>query len=116
MQVTARLRVPAAAAAAPGATVTVRVADVGRADAPAVTLAESTVALDAADRDPAGDRILEVAVQVADALPIAACALSAHVDLSGTGDVSPGDLITTTHIAVRRQDADGTIDVPLVQV
>lgn len=116
MQVTARLRVPAASAAAPGATATVRVADVGRADAPAVTLATSTVALDAADRDAAGDRILEVTVQVSDALPVSACALSAHVDLSGTGEVSPGDLITITHIAVGPEDAGGTIDIPLVQI
>lgn len=83
---------PSAGLPEKAAEVIVRVEDVSRADAPAVTVAEQRLGeVDLADGD-----AIPFAIEVpAGALRDRAIyAVSAHVDVSGTGQVERGDLVS----------------------
>lgn len=80
-----------------GATLRVLVQDVSRADADAVTLAEH-VRHDVSI--PPGDDELNFSLDVTVPDPRARCAVFAHVDVDGSGELEVGDLISTEHIAV----------------
>jgi hypothetical protein len=106
------LRLPAGGVGQEGAVARVRLLDVSRADASAVTVAETRVRLASDARSAEVDFELE-----APALdPGATYSLAAHVDLSSSGDVTQGDLVTTQHIDVAPGDEEPTYDVPLHKV
>lgn len=105
-------RVPPEAAA-----VTVRVEDVSRADAPSVTVGEQTL-----EHVPliGGALPFEVVVPVGRIERRARYVVSVHVDVTGSGRVEPGDLITTQAYPVLTQAADeldaDEVDVEVRQV
>ncbi|HEU0298644.1 MAG TPA: YbaY family lipoprotein [Longimicrobium sp.] len=74
--------------AARAATAYVRVDDVGRVDAPAVTLAEGRVQV------PAGAAGFPFALRVGEHDPRGTYALSVHVDVDGDGEAGVGDYLT----------------------
>jgi len=43
-------------------------------------------------------------------------AVSAHVDCSGDGSIAPGDLLTTTRVAVPVDGGAALLDVPLTKI
>lgn len=86
--------------------------DVSLADAPATTVRELDVVLDA-------DTLVAGRFEVsAPLMPGRQFALSAHVDRSGDGTVAVavGDLITTVRIPVPSDRDDISVDVPLTEV
>jgi putative lipoprotein len=94
------------------AAMTVRVEDVSRADAPSVVVAQSTLT---------GVRLREGAVAFdvdvpSDRIdPRARYTLSVHVDVTGSGSVQQGDLLTT-RIYPLRPDRDTDLDVAVQRV
>lgn len=118
MRISGRLHVPRDVVATGRTCVTVRLVDVGRADASAVTLDERTVELPAIGADEPLPEVHTVVVELsaAELDPRSSYALTAHVDVTGSGEVTPGDLLTTTHISVSLRDADRVVDVPLRQI
>ncbi|QZY29867.1 YbaY family lipoprotein [Nocardioides coralli] len=88
----------------------VRLLDVSRADAPAVTVAETSIGL-------VGTALaVDFDLDVPSLDPRATYALSAHVDTNGSGDVSVGDLLTMQHVGVSPTATDHSYDVPLQTV
>lgn len=119
MRISGRLRVPRDVVATSGALVTLRLVDVSRADACALTLDEHTVLLTpAAGRQEPAQEFQTVVVDLSapELDPRSSYALTAHVDLTGSGEVAPGDLITTMHVGVSTHDVDRVVDVPLQQI
>lgn len=91
--------------------VVVRVEDVSRADAPSTVLAERrlrSVALPDAG-------VLEVEVEVPGSLvdPRRTYAVSVHVDISGSGEVGRGDLVSTQSHPVLTRGAGRAVRVPV---
>ena len=41
------------------------------------------------------------------------CSVRVHVDVTGSGEVSAGDLVSTTHVGVTAADEDQVVEVPL---
>jgi putative lipoprotein len=76
----------------PGATLRVRVEDVSRMDAPSFTLAETATPIPAGA--PAGTE-LPFTLVTPDPDPTASLNVRAHVDVSGSGTVDSGDLVST---------------------
>lgn len=116
MSVIARLQVPSGEQVAPGATVTVRLLDVGRADAASTVVDEQVVVFEPSTevrRQQGFDVHLTLP---ADADPSATWAIFAHVDSDGSGDVSTGDLLTTSHVGVGRAHDGRVVDVPLTRL
>jgi putative lipoprotein len=91
------------------AQVRVRLLDVSRIDAPAETVAELAIPDCTVEAGQSGDIPFALDVPQLDAG--ATYALAAHVDISGTGDVSAGDYLTMEHIPVTEQRAAEDIDV-----
>jgi uncharacterized lipoprotein YbaY len=83
-----------------GAVCHVRLHDVSRADAASVVVAESTVTVDLSTDG--GEIPFEL--DVGDLDRSATYALSAHVDTTGSGEVSAGDFLTTEHHPVSPDD------------
>lgn len=110
MQLQGRLRVPAPAASVRCAQLTIRVLDVSRADAAATPVAELIMPW-SAEAGASGDTRFALDVPLLD--PRSNYALSAHIDVNGSGEVSAGDYLTTTHIGVTEQDTHRVVDVPV---
>lgn len=113
MRIHGTLHGPADATGVHDAVVTVRLLDVGRADAGAVTLAETTVPV------PSGDVLaggVPFDLESPALEPGGTYAVAAHLDVNGSGEVSEGDLITTQHVGVSAQAVDQEVDVPLQRV
>ncbi|SOC52587.1 Type III secretion system lipoprotein chaperone (YscW) [Ornithinimicrobium cerasi] len=116
MSVTARLLVPPGTELAPGTTVTVRLLDVGRADAAATVLDEHVVVLQGDEDRPGSDGLVVDLTLPAVLDPHATWAIFAHADLDGSGDVSAGDLLTTSHVEVGPAHEDRLVEVPLTRL
>ncbi len=110
MRVLCSLSVPAGATV-PESPVTVHLEllDVSLADAPSTTVARIDVVTTGPD-ELAGPYRLEARLT-----PGRQYAVSAHVDCSGDGSIAPGDLLTTTRVAVPVDDA-ALVDVPLTEI
>lgn len=102
---------PGGTAAGPPATMTVRLEDVSRADAPASILASIT--LDDVPVPPAaGDHVtFTLPVESFDAH--ARYTVRVHIDRDGDGQVSKGDLITTSHVPVLTNGGGTEVQVPV---
>lgn len=96
------------------AQVVVRVEDVSRADAPSTVLAEQCLRFVAL---PEGG-VLEVEVDVPGELvdPRRTYAVSVHVDVSGSGEVERGDLVSTQSHPVLTRGAGRAVRVPVRMV
>lgn len=44
------------------------------------------------------------------------CAASVHVDVDGSGEVSPGDIRSTQYVGVGPEDDGRVVEVPLQQL
>lgn len=114
MRIHVRFQVPAMALRPGGARVTVGMQDVGRADADALTLSEETFLLQRDDEAAPGDETtVEVDLIVPRPDARSSCTVRVHVDVTGSGDLSSGDLLSTSHVPVSAADEDGVIVVPL---
>jgi uncharacterized lipoprotein YbaY len=89
------------------------VEDVSRADASSTVVAERTVALTGPMN--AGD-LIAVELPVGDVDDHASYVVRAHIDSSGSGDVSSGDRITTRSYPVLTRGAPDRVDVEVVQI
>jgi putative lipoprotein len=106
------LRLPSGSALSGHEVARVRLLDVSRADASSVTVAETSVPLMGGAESVVVDFELD-----APALDLTASyTLAAHVDMSGSGDLTQGDLLTTRHIDVSPEETDQRYDVPLERV
>ena len=94
-------------------TARIAVEDVSRADAPATIVAQTTVPL-TGPMD-AGDRFT-VELPVPEIDDHASYIVRAHIDSSGSGDVSTGDHITTRSYPALTRGAPDHIDVEVVQI
>lgn len=114
MLITVRFEVPPGVLPPAGACATVGLQDVGRADAAATTVAERTILLvPDDDADPGDRRTVEVELTVPRPDPRSSCSVRVHVDVTGSGEVSAGDLVSTTHVGVTAADEDQVVEVPL---
>ena len=109
MRLHGTLRLPLDSALTGSEVAWVRLLDVSRADASAVPVASTSVPLTG------GAETVEVDFDFeATALdPRSTYTIAAHVDMSGSGDITPGDLLTTRHIDVSPTAIDRSYDVPL---
>jgi uncharacterized lipoprotein YbaY len=91
-----------------GGTLWVRLVDVGRADAPATTVAEKAIPgvtiLSAADR-------VDFVLDVPDLDARKRYAVEAHLDVDGSGVTSVGDYRTMEHFGVRPETIDQPVTV-----
>jgi uncharacterized lipoprotein YbaY len=87
-------------AVAPGAVVHLKLEDVSRLDAAAVVVAEAVLSL--ADGASAGANI-PFSITVTATVEAATYAVRAHVDTTGSGDVTPGDLVSSQSYPVLTQ-------------
>ena len=87
-------------AVAPGAIVRVKLEDVSRLDAAAVVVAEAVLPL-ASGAAAGADIPFSITVPAAD--EAASYGVRAHVDTTGSGDISPGDLVSTQAYPVLTQ-------------
>jgi uncharacterized lipoprotein YbaY len=87
-------------AVAPGAIVRVKVEDVSRLDAAAVVIAEAVLPL-ASGAAAGADIPFSITVPAAD--EAASYGVRAHVDTTGSGDISPGDLVSNQAYPVLTQ-------------
>lgn len=81
------------------ATVIVRIEDTSRADAPARVISEhrvSGVARSPENRDP-----VPFAIHLPEAEVVSCCSLRVHVDVGSTGEISPGDYVSTQSYPLR---------------
>ncbi len=93
--------------------VVVRVLDVSRADASSVVVAEA----DLGDHPlvPGEPFSLDFTIDVGDLDPRTVHAVTAHLDTTGSGEVTRGDWLTTEHVGLpRASDGDDVVvEVPL---
>ena len=96
------------------AAVVVRVEDISRADAPSTVLGEQRI--DHAEL--AAHRAIPFTIEVpADLVDERALySVQAHVDLSGSGEVETGDLISTRTIPALTRGAEDVVVVPVTRV
>ena len=111
VRVLCSLSVPAGATV-PDAPVTVHleILDVSLADAPATPVARVDVVVTGPD-ELAGPYRLDASLA-----PGRRYTVSAHVDHSGDGSIAPGDLLTTTSVAVPDDGDAAVLDVPLTEI
>ena len=106
---------PESAPARPAARMLVEVRDVSLADGDTPALVVTRAVLDNIPLAPG--RIIEFDL---DDVPLAArgqsLALRVHVDLDGTGTVTPGDLVTTEHVPVAALGELTGVVAPLTRV
>jgi hypothetical protein len=88
----------------------IRVLDVSRADAAATTVGEVTIQGCALRPDVAND--IPFSLEVPDLDRRGTYAVTAHVDVTGTGETTAGDYLTTQHISVTPGDDNVGIEVP----
>ncbi|MBT2510768.1 YbaY family lipoprotein [Streptomyces sp. ISL-98] len=103
--VTGFVSLPPNAPAGPAARVLVEVRDVSSADAPSTVVGEQVQA----DIQLAPGGRVPFRVQVPDLDPTAVYGLRVHVDLSGSGILEAGDLITTQATPVPAESTDRLI-------
>jgi uncharacterized lipoprotein YbaY len=96
-----------------GATASVRLLDVSRADAASRVLAETRVAV---PHGATTDHPLAFALDAVDLDPQRSYTLAAHVDCDGDGAIGPGDYITMEHVPVEAGSMSGLVRVPLRRV
>lgn len=112
MRLRGTLRLPSDSALTGQEVARVRLLDVSRADASSVTVAETSVPLvggvDSVE--------VEFELDAPELDPGASYSLAAHVDMSGSGDVTQGDLLTTRHVDVSPGGDAETYDVPLERI
>ena len=96
-----------------GAVVRLKVEDVSRIDAAAVTVAEATFRLDVAAA--AGTRFpFNLVVQAVDGR--ASYCVRAHIDTTGSNSVKGGDLVSTRAYPVLSSGAADTVDLEVHRV
>lgn len=96
-----------------GAVVRLKVEDVSRLDAAAVTVAEATFRLDVAAAT--GTRVpFSLAVQAVD--DRASYSMRAHVDTTGSNSITAGDLVSTRAFPVLSPSAADTVEVEVHKV
>jgi hypothetical protein len=112
--VSGRLELPRTLTLERPARALIRVEDVSRADAAALTLGESVLEpITSADVE-RGFVAFTIGVQDPD--PGASCSVRAHLDVDGDETVSRGDYVSTEHVAVLGTDAAAEVRVPLRRV
>lgn len=109
--ITGTIAFPADLPTGPAATITIRLEDVSLADAPATIISSVTVP-DVAIPPGAGEQVT-FALPVASFDPRARYTVRAHVDRDGDGQVSQGDLLTTSHIPVLTQGGGTEVEIPV---
>lgn len=109
--VTGTIPFPAALPAGPPATISVRIEDISRADAPATVHAAVTLA--GVPIPPSLDAPVTFAIPVASFDPRARYSVRVHVDRDGDGRVSQGDLVSTSLNSVLTQGGGTSVMVPL---
>ncbi len=96
------------------ATIHVRIEDVSRADAPATAVAGVTLE-DVAVPPPSGEAMtFAIPVQTHD--PHMTYGVRVHVDRDGDGQVSVGDLVSTSHHPVLTRDGGTEVSIPVSEV
>jgi putative lipoprotein len=95
----------------PPADITIRLEDVSLADAPAIILASIT--LDEIPVPPPAGEQITFSLPVASFDPRFTYTVRVHVDRDGDGQVSKGDLVSTTHIPVLTQGRGTEVQVPV---
>lgn len=109
--ITGTIVFPAGTPPGPPASVTIRLEDVSRADAPATILSSVTLD-DVSVPPPAGEAVtFTLPVETFDLR--ASYTVRVHVDRDGDGQVSPGDLISTSHIPVLTQGGGTEVQIPV---
>jgi putative lipoprotein len=94
------------------ATVRVRLLDVSRADASAETVAEQTIEGPSIESD--GDSgTVKFAMEAPELDVRRSYSLAAHVDLSGSGEIEPGDFLTMESVPVEQSSERGHFEVPV---
>jgi putative lipoprotein len=94
------------------ATVRVRLLDVSRADASAETVAEQTIEGPSVEPDDDGGSV-KFALEAPELDARRSYSLAAHVDLSGSGEIEPGDFLTMESVPVDRSSERGRFEVPV---
>jgi putative lipoprotein len=102
-----------AAEAPPGATLRVRLEDVSRLDAPSTTAAEEELGLPAGA--PAGSEF-PLLLALAEPDETARYSVRAHVDVTGSGTIEPGDLLSTAAHPVLTHGHPDHVKVDAVRV
>jgi uncharacterized lipoprotein YbaY len=92
-----------------GATVIVKVEDVRYADAPAVVIAEQRISQ--VSRSPSNREPVPFSIECPVAEDLGAYALRVHVDIDASGDVSPGDYVSTQSYPLTGVPASGRLVV-----
>ena len=109
--ITGTIIFPAETPAGSAATIIIRLEDVSRADAPATILASITLE-DVPVPPAAGEQVsFTLAVESFDSR--ARYTVRVHVDPDGDGQVSKGDLLTTSHIPVLTYGGGTEVQVPV---
>jgi uncharacterized lipoprotein YbaY len=110
MRVEGTVRVQGVREEAHGAITRVRVLDVSRADAAATTVGEVTIQGCALRPDAAND--IPFSLEVPDLDPRRTYAATAHVDVTGSGETTAGDYLTTQHVPVTAGGDNLALEVP----
>jgi heat shock protein HslJ len=100
--------------AGPPATIHVRIEDVSRADAPATVVASAT--LQDVALPPAAGEPVTFAIPVASYDPHMRYGVRVHVDRDGDGQVSVGDLVSTSHHPILTHGGGTEVSVPVSEV
>lgn len=114
LRVSAIVLLPPAVPGLRDAILHVRIEDTRRMDAPARRLAECRV--DGIPDTALQSGRLSVELAFAGPAPAEGLSLHAHLDLDRDGAVSPGDFVTTRHLAVPAESDDAPIEVPVTRV
>ncbi len=109
--ITGTILFPADVPVGPPATIVVRLEDVSFADAPATII--SSVTVPDVTIPQAGGESVAFSLPVDSFDPRARYTVRVHVDRDGDGEVSKGDLISTSHIPVLTQGGSTTVQVPV---
>jgi putative lipoprotein len=94
------------------ATVRVRLLDVSRADAAAERVAEQTIEGPSVEPDDDGGSV-RFALEAPELQAGRSYSLAAHVDLSGSGEIEPGDFLTMESVPVEPTSERGHVEVPV---
>ncbi len=97
--------------AGPPATITIRLEDVSLADAPATIV--SSVTIPDVTIPPGAGEPVAFSLPVVSFEPRARYTVRVHVDRDGDGQVSKGDLISTSHIPVLTQGGGTEAQIPV---
>ncbi|HET8675905.1 MAG TPA: YbaY family lipoprotein [Blastocatellia bacterium] len=107
--ITGKIILPANAPAVKADQVVIEVRDVSLADAPSTVVAEHR--LENVTLKPNGE--IKFKITVPDVESNRTLAFRVHISLDGSGKVKPGDLLTTTHVAVPSAGKASGIEIPV---